>query len=103
MDILKTLKDLIVDIEAQEQLNKVEAEEVEETETETETEEPKESEEIIAIKESISALETKIDEIMARVETIEKALEETTVPPVEETEETEEETKYSRLGKLFNK
>lgn len=113
MDILKTLKDLIVDIEAQEQLNgvetevKVEAEEVKETETETETEtepeEPKESEEIIAIKESISALETKIDEIMARVETIEKALEETTVTPVEESEEIEEENKYSRLGKLFNK
>lgn len=119
MDILNTLKNLIVEIEAEkyeEQNTEVVAEETVEVVAEeqpadesteepeqTPDEEPQDNAELDAIKESIAALENAMAKITGRIEAIENALKETAETPVEEQPAEVEEDKYARLGKLFKK
>lgn len=113
MDILNTLKQLVIDIEAEEQNPEVVAEETVEVvaeeqpaeestdEPEQTPEEPKDSAELDAIKESIAALENTIADITERITAIEETLQETAVAPVEEEQIEETEDKFSRFAKLI--
>ena len=105
MDLIESLKSLIVEAESEKETVKAEEEVKEEVtepqEEETPTEEPKEDE----TQAKLDEINARIDEIIARVEALEEELTKTVETPIEEQpiEEGEELSKFAKIGKLIRK